>query len=70
MFNFILLPPSMEAKVLIERWRCNYNRIRLHGSLNYRPPAPEAKTFGFRLQDYISWNKENTVTSPLNETSL
>ena len=32
----------LEAKVLIERWRVEYNTIRLHSSLGYRPPAPEA----------------------------
>tara|TARA_Y100000294_G_scaffold135793_1_gene128581 strand:+ start:213 stop:674 length:462 start_codon:yes stop_codon:yes gene_type:complete len=32
-----------EAKVLIERWRHEYNRIRPHSSLGYRPPAPETK---------------------------
>jgi putative transposase len=31
-----------EAQVLIERWRINYNTIRPHGSLGYKPPAPEA----------------------------
>jgi transposase InsO family protein len=31
-----------EAQVLIERWRVHYNTIRPHGSLGYRPPAPEA----------------------------
>ncbi len=30
-----------EAKVLVERWRHEYNRIRPHSSLGYRPPAPE-----------------------------
>ena len=30
-----------EAQVLIERWRLEYNTIRPHSSLNYRPPAPE-----------------------------
>ena len=30
-----------EAQVLIESWRCHYNVIRPHGSLGYRPPAPE-----------------------------
>lgn len=30
-----------EAKVLIERWRYNYNTKRLHCSLGYKPPAPE-----------------------------
>lgn len=29
-----------EAKVLIERWREHYNRVRPHSSLGYRPPAP------------------------------
>jgi putative transposase len=31
-----------EAKVLIERWREHYNRVRPHSALGYRPPAPEA----------------------------
>jgi putative transposase len=31
-----------EAKVLIEQWRREYNHIRPHSSLGYRPPAPEA----------------------------
>jgi transposase InsO family protein len=31
-----------EAKVLIESWRVQYNTVRLHSSLGYRPPAPEA----------------------------
>ena len=30
-----------EAQVLIESWRCHYNAMRSHGSLGYRPPAPE-----------------------------
>jgi transposase InsO family protein len=32
----------LEAKVLIERWRREYNTVRPHSSLGYRPPAPEA----------------------------
>jgi putative transposase len=32
----------LEAKVLIERWRQHYNRVRPHSALGYRPPAPEA----------------------------
>ena len=31
-----------EAKVLTERWRSIYNKIRPHSSLGYRPPAPES----------------------------
>jgi hypothetical protein len=30
-----------KAKVLIERWRREYNTVRPHSSLGYRPPAPE-----------------------------
>src|SRR5665648_662269 len=31
-----------EAKILIENWRREYNQVRPHSSLGYRPPAPEA----------------------------
>jgi transposase InsO family protein len=31
-----------EAKVLVENWRKEYNQVRPHSSLGYRPPAPEA----------------------------
>ena len=31
-----------EAKILIEQWRMDYNHIRPHSALGYRPPAPEA----------------------------
>ncbi len=30
-----------EARVLIEGWRKEYNQVRPHSSLGYRPPAPE-----------------------------
>jgi transposase InsO family protein len=32
----------LEAQVLIEAWRREYNQVRPHSSLNYQPPAPEA----------------------------
>jgi len=31
-----------EARVLIEQWRQDYNQVRPHSALGYRPPAPEA----------------------------
>lgn len=31
-----------EARVVIERWRKQYNTVRPHSSLGYRPPAPAA----------------------------
>ncbi len=32
-----------EAKVMTESWRVEYNTIRPHSSLGYRPPVPETK---------------------------
>jgi transposase InsO family protein len=31
----------LEAKVLVDQWRREYNAIRPHSALGYRPPAPE-----------------------------
>ncbi|MEL6220174.1 MAG: integrase core domain-containing protein, partial [Pseudomonadota bacterium] len=31
-----------EAQILIEQWRRNYNTVRPHSALGYKPPAPEA----------------------------
>ena len=32
----------IEAQVLIAEWRREYNQVRPHSALGYRPPAPEA----------------------------
>ncbi len=32
-----------EARILIEQWRREYNQVRPHSSLDYRPPAPETR---------------------------
>jgi transposase InsO family protein len=42
LLNVEIFDTLLEAKVLIERWRVEYNRVRPHSSLGYRPPAPEA----------------------------
>ena len=42
-----------EAQVLVERWRQEYNRIRPHSALGYRPPAPEA-VLPRRIQSLLS----------------
>jgi len=31
-----------EARVLVEQWRREYNTVRPHSALGYRPPAPQA----------------------------
>jgi putative transposase len=33
-----------EAQVVVELWRNQYNTIRPHSSLGYRPPAPQTST--------------------------
>jgi len=40
--NIEIFDTLLEAKVLISRWRNEYNHIRPHSSLGYRPPAQEA----------------------------
>jgi len=42
LLNLEIFDTLLEAKVLIERWRRDYNTIRPHSSLGYVPPAPEA----------------------------
>ena len=39
----VIVPWSIEAQVLTERWRRVYNGVRPHSALGYRPPAPEAR---------------------------
>ncbi len=43
-----------EAKILIERWRQEYNTFRPHSALGYRPPAPEA----------VQWPAQITIGLP------
>ncbi len=43
LLNREIFTTLFEAKVLIEGWRREYNEIRPHSSLGYRPPAPRAK---------------------------
>ncbi len=41
LLNVELFDTLLEAKILIERWRHEYNHVRPHMSLNYKPPVPE-----------------------------
>lgn len=51
-----------EAKVLVERWRRDYNTVRPHSSLGYHPPAPEAvQAWSFR---YAALRKKTKLDSP------
>ena len=41
LLNIEIFDTLLEAKVLTENWRREYNQIRPHSSLDYQPPAPE-----------------------------
>ena len=42
LLNREIFTTLIEAKILIEQWRREYNQVRPHSALGYRPPAPEA----------------------------
>jgi len=42
LFNREIFTTLTEAKLLIEQWRGEYNQVRPHSALGYRPPVPEA----------------------------
>jgi len=43
LLNGEIFTTLFEAQVLIENWRREYNQVRPHSSLEYKPPAPEAR---------------------------
>ena len=45
-----------ESQILIERWRIQYNTIRPHSSLGYRPPAPESVQSSWLNQPLVLHN--------------
>ena len=42
LLNREIFTTLIEDKILIEQWRWEYNHVRPHSALRYRPPAPEA----------------------------
>lgn len=44
----------LEAQILIERWRWEYNHYRPHSSLGYRPPSPQAWLLAPALQPRLT----------------
>ena len=47
-----------EAQMLVEQWRREYNTIRPHSSLDYRPPAPQA------IRPVGSWLRRPVLQGP------
>ena len=52
----------LEAKVLIERWRKEYNHFRPHSALGYLPPAPAAWVPRPSIQDGATTNLAFNLT--------
>jgi len=50
LLNCEIFDTMNEAKVLIENWRTYYNTVRPHSSLDYMPPAAEARVVDINLQ--------------------
>ena len=44
LLNGEIFTTLLEAQVLIQNWRKEYNEFRPHSALGYRPPVPEAVT--------------------------
>ncbi len=42
LLNEEIFDTILEARVITEDWRQQYNKVRPHSSLGYRPPASEA----------------------------
>jgi putative transposase len=57
----------MEARVLIEQWRREYNTVRPHSALGYRPPAPEARWPG---QGTMAWTRRFPVAEVRSEATV
>ena len=50
LLNGEIFTTLFEAQVLIENWRKEYNQVRPHSALGYRPPAPGALLPGYGSQ--------------------
>ncbi len=64
LLNLEIFDTMMEAKVLIERWRQDYDTIRLHSSLADCPPAPEA----IQPRTFDTGNSNKMPMAQINET--
>lgn len=50
-----------EAEILIEQWRWNYNHVRPHSSLGYKPPAPLGILPNYKDEDFKGTEVLNVV---------
>ena len=50
-----------EARVLVAQWRREYNTVRPHSSLGYRPPAPEAAAWPLGARSFGALHTGNQL---------
>ncbi len=65
LLNGEIFDTLLEAKVLIERWRDEYNTVRPHSALGYRPPAPETIQPWRSNLATLSWTSKAEITDEL-----
>jgi len=63
LLNVEIFDTLWEAKVLVERWRREYNQRRPHSALAYRPPAPEATLTRSQALGSVPWSGLQVVPS-------
>ena len=73
LLNCEIFETLFEAKVLIERWRKEYNALRPHCALGYLPPAPETvesiQTVSTTLQNSVCINLSSNIKGGTNNGS-
>jgi len=60
----------VKAKVLIERWRQEYNMVRPHNALGYPPPAPEVIAVFCPAAGYATWPEDSTPPAARQEETV
>ena len=56
LLNRELFDTLWEAQVVISDWRKEYNTIRPHSSLSYKPPAPEVRDISAKREVDYNYN--------------
>lgn len=70
LLNRELFDTLREAQVLIEDWRHEYNTIRPHSALGYRPPAPESVALPLAGDEAFKWPRRQVTGLKSLELSL
>ncbi len=71
LLNQELFDTLREAQVVISDWRKEYNTIRPHSSLGYKPPAPEVRDISAKREvDYHCNSSATTLLHTCNDIKI